>query len=58
LLDDFGCHPVGRADHGGAFGALLGEFGTEAEVGDFDGAAGGEEDIVGFDIAVDDVLAV
>ena len=58
LLDDFGGHPVGRADHGGAFGFLLGEFGAEAEVGDFDGAGGGEEDIVGFDVSVDDVLVV
>ena len=58
MLDDFGGHPVGGADHGGAFVALLGEFGAEAEVGDFDGAAGGEEDVVGFDVAVDDVLLV
>lgn len=58
LLDDFGGHPVGSADHGGAFGALLGEFGAEAEVGDFDVAAGGEEDVVGFDVTVDDVLGV
>lgn len=58
LLDDLGRHPVGRADHGGAFGALLGEFGAEAEVGDFDCASRGEEDVVGFDVAVDDVLAV
>ena len=58
LLYDLRRHPVGRADHGGALGALLGEFGAEAEVGDLDGAAGGEEDVVGFDVAVDDVLAV
>ena len=58
LFDDFGGHPVGCADHGRAFGALLGEFGAEAEVGDFDGAARGEEDVVGFDVAVDNVLAV
>ena len=58
LLDDFGGHPVGRPDHGGALVALFGQFGAEAEVGDFDGAAGGEKDVVGFDVAVDDVLAV
>jgi len=58
LLDDFGRHPIGRADHGGALVALLGELGAEAEVGDFDIAAGGEEDVVGFDVAVDDVLGV
>lgn len=58
LLDDLGRHPVGRADHGGALVALLGQFGAEAEVGDFDGAARGEEHVVGFDVAVDDVLAV
>ena len=33
LLDDFGSHPVGRADHSGAFGFLVGEFGAESEVG-------------------------
>jgi len=37
---------------------LLGEFGAEAEVGDFDRAGRGEQDIVGFDVAVDDVLLV
>lgn len=58
LLDDFGGHPVGRADHGGAFGFLLGELGAEAEVGYFDGAGRGEQDVVGFDVAVDDVLLV
>lgn len=33
LLDHFGSHPIGCADHGGAFGFRLGEFGAEAEVG-------------------------
>lgn len=37
---------------------MFGEFGAEAEVGDFDRAAAAEEDVVGFDVAVDDVLAV
>lgn len=32
LLNDFRSHPVGCADHGGSLGALLGEFGAEAEV--------------------------
>lgn len=32
LLDHFGSHPVGRADHGGAFGFGFGEFGAEAKV--------------------------
>lgn len=58
LLDDFGRHPVGRADHGGALGALLRQFGAEAEVGDFHVAARGEQDVVRFDVAVDDVLGV
>lgn len=58
LLDDFGRHPVRRANHGGALGALFGELRAEAEIGDFDAAAGGEEDVVGFDIAMDDVLGV
>lgn len=58
LLDDLGRHPVWGADHGGALAALLGQFGAEAEVGDLDGSAGGEQDVVGFDVAVDDVLAV
>ena len=58
LLDDFGRHPVRGADHGGAFGALFGEFGAEAEISDFDVAAGGEEDVIGFDVAVNDVLGV
>lgn len=58
LLDDLGRHPVGRTDHGGALGALLGELGAEAEVCDLDVAAGGEEDVVGLDVSVDDVLGV
>lgn len=33
LLDHFGGHPVGRADHGGTFRFSFGEFGAEAEVG-------------------------
>jgi len=37
---------------------LLRELGAEAEIGDLDGAAGGEEDVVGFDVAVDNVLVV
>ena len=40
LLDDFGCHPVGRTNHGGALGALLGELGAETEIGDLDVAFG------------------
>ena len=32
LLDDFGRHPVGGADHGGAFGFGFRELGAEAEV--------------------------
>lgn len=32
LLDDFGRHPVGGADHGCAFGFCFGEFGAEAKV--------------------------
>ena len=58
LLDDLRRHPVGRADHGGTFVALFGEFGAEAEIGDFDRAAAAEEHVVGFDVAVDDVLGV
>lgn len=58
LLDDFRCHPVGSSDHGCALGFRFGELGAEAEVGDFDVAAGVEEDVVGFDVAVDDVLLV
>jgi hypothetical protein len=33
LFDDFGRHPVGCADHGGALGALFGQLGTETEIG-------------------------
>ena len=33
LLDDFGGHPVGGADHGGALVALLGQLGAETKVG-------------------------
>lgn len=58
LLYDFRCHPVRCADHGGALVALLRELGAEAEIGDFDGAARGEEHVVGFDVAVDYILAV
>lgn len=58
MLDDFGRHPVGRADHGGAFRLLLRELGAEAKVGYFDGPGRGEQDVVGFDVAVDYVLLV
>ena len=58
LLDDLGRHPVGGADHCGAFGLLLGELCAEAKVCDFDGAERGEENVVGFDVAVDNVLEV
>ena len=75
LLDDFGGHPVGSADHGGAFGFLVGQFGAETEVGygrfsvggggnsrmeltDFNIATSAEEDVVAFDVTVDDILAV
>lgn len=58
LFHDLGRHPVGGADHCGALVALLGQLGAEAEVGDFDGAARREQHVVGFDVAVDDVLAV
>jgi hypothetical protein len=33
LLNDFGCHPVGCADHSCALGSLFGELGTETEIG-------------------------
>ena len=33
LLDDFGRHPIRCADHGGALGFRVGEFGAEAKVG-------------------------
>ena len=58
MFDDFRGHPVRRADHGGAFGFLVGEFGAEAEISDLHVAAGVEEDVVGFNVAVDDVLGV
>lgn len=58
LLDDFRRHPVGCSDHSCALGFRFGELGAEAEVGDFDVAAGVEENVVGFDIAVDNVLLV
>lgn len=32
LLDDFGRHPVGRADHGCSLGPLLGELGAETKI--------------------------
>jgi len=37
---------------------LLGELCAEAKVCDFDGAERGEQDVVGFDVAVDYVLEV
>ena len=58
MFDDFGGHPVRGADHGGTFGFLVGQFGAEAKIGDFYVAAGVEEDVIGFDIAVDDILGV
>lgn len=58
LLDDFGSHPVRRTDHGCALGFGFSEFGTEAEVGDFDVAARVKKDVVGFDVTMDDVLLV
>lgn len=39
LLDDFGCHPVRRTDHGGTLRALLGELGAETEISDLNVAA-------------------
>jgi hypothetical protein len=58
LLDNFGGHPVGGADHGGALILGFGELGTEAEISDFDVADTIQEDVVRLDISVDDVLAV
>lgn len=58
LLDDFRRHPVGCTDHGGTFGAIVGQLGTETEIGNLDVAARGEENVVGLDISVDDLLAV
>lgn len=56
--DDFGCHPVRGADHGGAFHLGLVDLGAEAEVGELDMTVEVEEDVVGFDVAVDDALGV
>ena len=39
LLDDFGCHPVWRTDHGSTLRALLGELGAETEISNLDVAA-------------------
>ena len=80
LLDDFGGHPVGCADHGGALAFGFGELGAETEIGcgadvsqgtrvasplvlgvgltNFDMSASIQEDVVTFDIAVDDVLVM
>lgn len=33
LLDNLGSHPVGRADHGGAFGLGFGQLGAETKIG-------------------------
>lgn len=33
LLDDFGSHPIRRADHSSALGLLVGELGAEPKIG-------------------------
>jgi hypothetical protein len=58
LLDNFGRHPVRRADHGGALVSLLSKLGTEPKIRDLDRAPRRKKHVVRFDITVDDVLAM
>jgi hypothetical protein len=58
LLDDFGSHPVGRADHGGTLRLGLSELGTEAEISNLDVSTAVEKNVVTLDITVDDALCM
>jgi hypothetical protein len=58
LLDDLGGHPIRCSDHRRPLILLFGEFGAEAKVCYFDGAGGGEQNVIRFYVAVDNVLAV
>lgn len=51
-------YPVGGANHRGPFPFLIAELGTEPKVTDLDMPLGIEEDVIGFDVTVDDILAM
>jgi hypothetical protein len=56
--DHFRRHPVRRPHQRLPLGQLLRHLGAEPEVGQFDSAVEGQQDRVGFDVAVDDALRV
>ena len=53
---DLGRHELGRADHGS--GAAFVEEGDKAEVGEHGPALGGEQDVLGLEVTVDDLERV
>lgn len=44
--DNFGCHPVRRADHGGALHVRFVDLRAEAEIGELDVAFHAQQDVV------------
>jgi len=54
--DDFGCHPVGRADHRLALVTVGRQLRAESEVSELHLAVHTEQNVVGLDVTVDDIL--
>lgn len=56
-IDHFRCHPIRRANHGRPFATFGTDLSAESEIGQLDGAVHSEQNIVAFNITVDDRMA-